>query len=104
MSAKDRQRFYLSVRKEALRAARSWDLSPQTIEAIRTAKSSSTTDYTIASLNFADAIVGAQLLAVFVYATVLLGGSCSYSSDEDVHVSGGRIMMLEISGREGGAR
>ena len=84
MSAKDRRRFYMAVRKEALRAARTWDLSPQTIDAIRKATGMSCGDYTRAAIFYNDGIVRAQVLAAFMYAVALLNGRCHYDVSRDI--------------------
>lgn len=107
MSAKERRRFYLSVRREALRAAQSWDLSPATIYAIRHATSSSTSEYTRVYMFYNDGIVRAQLLAAFMYASVLLNGRCNYDVARDIIPEkwerSPSTMLLDISDLRGGA-
>lgn len=89
----NRQRFR-RVHGEAMRFARSCDLSPQAVAAIKKARSSSGEEWTTVSVEGGDPIVRAQVLAAFVYASEVLGVAFTHDDHEDL--DGGRIMILWI--------
>jgi hypothetical protein len=90
----NRQRFR-RVHGEAMRFARSCDLSPQAVAAIKKARSSSGEEWTTVSVEGGDTIVRAQVLAAFVYASEVLGGVAFTHADHE-DLDGGRIMILWI--------
>ena len=103
MTAKERYRFYLKVRGEAMRFADRLDLSHAMRSAIRSAQANSTTAGTVVSMEFRDRLDKVHIATAFSYAAMLLGGSFSYSSAEDIATSDGKhIMMIDIS--NGGAK
>lgn len=107
MSAKECRKFYLKVRREAMRAARSWDLSPATIDTIRRGSTSCLNDWAVASFEVGDRIVEGQLVAAFTYATCIMNASLSFRADETVHTQHGTsVIMLDLkppAAKEGGA-
>ena len=102
MTAKERYRFYLKVRGEAMRFADRLDLSHAMRSAIRSARASSTTAGTVVCVEVRDRLDNVYIVTAFTYAAMLLGGSLSYRCDEDIATSDGKhIVMIDIS--NGGA-
>ncbi|MBQ6925520.1 MAG: hypothetical protein IJQ73_12845 [Kiritimatiellae bacterium] len=109
---KERLRFFRSVKREALRAARAWDLCPQTVAAIKEAVVSVCAECVRAAIPYGDDVVRAQVLGVFMYATTLLRGRCNHDCARDIVPEKWEkgmtpLMVLEISNirdaAEGGA-
>ncbi len=101
MTAKEHYRFYLKVRREAMRFADRRDFPPAIRSGIRSAHASSTTAGTVVCVNVRDRLDKVYTVVAIAYAAMLLGGSFSYSSDEDYTTSSGEhIMMIDISKNE----
>ena len=110
MNRNEQLKFYRSVRREALRAANVWDLSPETVAAIRDATVSANAECANVAISYSNGLIRAQVTGVFVYASVLLCGRCGYDAARDITPEAWEkgmtpIMILRISKhREGGAR
>lgn len=112
MSRREQLRLYKSVCREALRAANVWNLSQETVAAIKDATVMANAECANVAISYGNGLIRAQVTGVFAYASALLCGCCVCDAARDIipeawekGIGINPIMILRISKhREGGAQ